>query len=99
MKTGHPTTRRFGDWLITIGVIAATLLLAGTLVFTVILQFDNRQLISETDHLAQANHALTIENHALALRSDRNHAEEQRLYAAMRYICLTFIPKCTLPKT
>jgi len=99
MSVSHPLKHGLGDFIILLALLAATVLLAGTLILTVFLQFDNHRLITETTRLSKANHALAVEDHALALRSDRNHAEEQRIYAEVRYICETFIPHCTLPKT
>jgi len=106
MSVPHPLKHGLGDFVILLALLAATVLLAGTLIFTVLLQFDNHHLITETTRLSKANHELAIEDHSLALRSDRNHAEEEqiaaeekRIYGEVRYLCQTYLPHCTMPHT
>ncbi len=64
--------RRATDWLIVVGTALAAAILVGTLVLTIILQLNNRELI-------QQNHTLTEQNHVLLANSNRNHEDNLKI--------------------
>jgi hypothetical protein len=89
VTTAAEKRRSVGDWVIPLGTGIAAIAMVGVLLLTLVLQLDNRHLLTQVT-------ALEKTNKQLILQSNRNHADTLIVQQDLKAFCAAYHVACVV---